>query len=95
MASGEVHNKTTFENYFVNSEFKNFIYEVHQFAPVKIIIHKKNEEEISAIFNEICNELQQIDLKGKIGSLEEKVARKMDQESYQELLDLKSKTKRG
>jgi len=64
-------------------------------APVKVIIKNKNENQILSIFNEIINEIEKIDLKQKIDSLEAKVSLNLDEKLYSELLSLRNQLKEG
>ena len=64
-------------------------------APVKIIYKNKNETEIVRMFNEIINEINNIELRKKIESLEHKVSANLDENLYSELLSLRNQLKRG
>ena len=58
-----------------------------------MIVINKTEEEIDAIFKEICNEIINIDLNKEIEFLENKMIKEMDEKTYQELLNLKNQLK--
>ena len=45
------------------------------------------------IFNDILYEINKIDLHGKIQTLENKIAKNMDENLYEELLSLKNQLK--
>ena len=62
-------------------------------APVKIISINKSEEEIITMFNEITNEIEEIDLRKKIEFLEHKVSLNLDEKLYSELLSLRNQLK--
>ena len=64
-------------------------------APVKDIMGKKTEAEIIVIFNEIIKEINKINLRLKIDTLEEKVASNLDENLYSELLSLRNQLKSG
>ena len=64
-------------------------------APVKDIMGKKTEDEIIVIFNEIIKEINKINLRLKIDTLEEKVASNLDENLYSELLSLRNQLKSG
>ena len=64
-------------------------------APVKIISTNKKDEEIISIFNEIINEISNIDLRSKIESLEREVSINLDEKLYTELLSLRNQLKGG
>ena len=76
-------------------KFKDLITLINANAPVKIIVKNKDEDEILAIFNEIINEIKQIDLREKIDSLESKVSINLDEKLYSELLSLRNQLKGG
>ena len=55
----------------------------------------KNEEEIIAMFNEIISEINKINLRMKIESLEDKISLNLDEKLYSELLSLRNQLKGG
>ena len=55
----------------------------------------KNEKEIIMMFTEIISELNKIDLRNKIESLENKVSLNLDEKIYSELLSLRNQLKSG
>ena len=71
------------------------INQINDIAPVKVIVKNKNENQILIIFNEIINEIEKIDLKQKIDSLEAKVSLNLDEKLYSELLSLRNQLKEG
>ena len=75
--------------------FKNIINLINENAPVKIIAKNKNEEDIVTIFNEIIDEINKIDLRTRIESLEDKISLNLDEKFYSELLSLRSQLKGG
>ena len=93
LAANKVSNKETFDDIFDHTEYKNFISEINDITPIKTIVANKTNNEIELIFNEICKEITNIDLSRKIESLENKMIKKMDEKTYQELLYLKSQLK--
>ena len=68
---------------------------INENAPIKIIIKNKNEEEIIAMFNEIISEINKINLRMKIESLEDKISLNLDEKLYSELLSLRNQLKGG
>ena len=64
-------------------------------APVKTIAKNKNEAEIFAMFNEIINEIKEIDLRKKVEFLENEVSLNLDEKLYSELLSLRNQLKGG
>ena len=88
-----VENKLETRNW--NLKFSKTIETIIQFAPVKSIVKNKSEKDIINIFYEILDEIKKIEMGNKIHVLEAKVAKKMDEKLYAELLSLKSHLKRG
>ncbi len=78
-----------------DEKFINIINLINTNAPVKIIYKNKNENEIISMFNEIVKEIEKIDLRKKIESLEDKVSMNLDENLYSELLSLRNQLKSG
>ena len=78
-----------------DKKFEMLINIINLNAPVKIIRTNKKDEEIISIFNEIINEISNIDLRSKIESLERKVSINLDEKLYTELLSLRNQLKGG
>ena len=78
-----------------DTKFKNIINIINEYAPIKIIHKNKNEEDIIVIFNEILKEIEKIDLRKKIESLEHRVSSNLDENLYSELLSLRNQLKGG
>ena len=78
-----------------DNKFRILINQINAYAPVKIIVRNKKEEEIVMIFNEVTNEIKKIDLHSKIEFLEEKVSLNLDEKLYSELLSLRNQLKSG
>ena len=76
-------------------KFKDLINLINQNASVKIICKNKNEDQVLMIFNEIMNEIKNIQLQKKIQSLEDKVSLNLDENLYTELLSLRNQLKGG
>ena len=83
-------NKGDFDN-----KFGELIDLVNNNAPVKIICSNKKESEIISIFDEVKNEIEQIELRKKIESLEDKVSMNLDEKLYSELVSLRNQLKSG
>ena len=83
-------NKDDFDN-----KFGELIDLVNNNAPVKIICSNKKESEIISIFDEVKNEIEQIELRKKIESLEDKVSMNLDEKLYSELVSLRNQLKSG
>ena len=79
----------------IDAKFSNIIDLVTDYAPVKIIVKNKNEDEIIETLNEILEETKKIQLKKKIEVLENEVSLNLDQNLYSELLSLRNQLKSG
>jgi len=78
-----------------DQKYQELIKSINKNAPVKIISQNQNEEKILLIFDEIMNEIKEIDLRKKIESLEDKVSLNLDEKLYSELLSLRNQLKGG
>ena len=78
-----------------DQQFKDIINLITMNAPIKIIYKNKNEKEIISMFNEIIEEIQKIELRKKIDSLEDKVSTNLDENLYSQLLSLRNQLKEG
>ena len=61
---------------------------------LRIIIFKKNYEQIKELFEDLTNDLIEMHNKKKIESLEKKLINNMEEKAYTELLKLKSQINR-
>ena len=86
-------NKALSNNF--DKKFNDIINIINLYAPVKIIIKNKNEDEIIAVFNEVVDEIKKIKLRVKIEFLEDKVSLNLDEKLYSELLSLRTQLKEG
>ncbi len=87
--------KDKLDNKDFDGKYSEMINNINKFAPVKSITENKGENDLLNIFQEIIDEIKQIELNNKIERLETKVAKEMDQKLYDELLSLKSHLKSG
>ena len=78
-----------------DEKFKNIIEQINDNAPIKIIHKNKSDEDIILMFNEILKEIEKIELRKKIESLEDKVSLNLDENLYTELLTLRNQLKGG
>jgi len=78
-----------------DEKFKNIIGQINDNAPIKIIYKNKSDSDIILIFNEILKEIEKIELRKKIESLEDKVSLNLDENLYTELLTLRNQLKGG
>ena len=95
LLSEEFFDRKRLETKHFDEKFGNIINTINNEAPVKIIYKNKNEAEIVSIFNEISNEIEKIELRKKIESLEAKVSLNLDEKLYGELLSLRNQLKGG
>ena len=83
------------KNEHFNEKFKSIINQINENAPAKIIYKNKSDEDIISMFNEIVKEIEKIELRKKIDSLEHKVSSNLDENLYTELLSLRNQLKGG
>jgi len=76
-------------------KYKNIINQINENAPVKIIYQNKSDGDIILMFNEILKEIEKIELRKKIESLEDRVSLNLDENLYTELLTLRNQLKGG
>ena len=62
LLSGEFFDKKVMDIEDLDKKFVNVIKDINSNAPVKIIYKRKNDEEITLIFNEIASEMKKIQL---------------------------------
>ena len=77
-----------------SDEFKELIKEVKENASIQIILKAKNDESILEFLNELISELKELNNLKKIESLEKKLINNLDENSYSELIKLKSQINR-
>ena len=78
----------------ISNEFGNIIKEINENSNIQIISKNKNEEDISILLDElILDHKEQRNLR-KIESLEQKLINNLDENSYSELIKLKSQLNR-
>ena len=86
----------TFKEKFKQTKYFNLINDINTFAPIKFIAAiKKDDDEMLLIFDEINKDLKKFELNQKIDSLEKKMIQNMNEETYNELLDLKRQANNG
>ena len=76
------------------NKFKELIQEVNENASIQIILKAKNDESIIELLNELIMELKELNNLKKIESLEKKLINNLDENSYSELIKLKSQLNR-
>ena len=78
----------------INSEYNNIVKEINQNSNIQIIARNKSDQEIFNLLDEfIQDHKDQSNLK-KIESLEKKLINNLDENSYSELIKLKSQLNR-
>ncbi len=78
----------------INSSYKNLIEEIKENSNIQLIIKDKKEQEISEIVDELIMEFKEQNNLRKIESLEKKLINNLDENSYSELIKLKSQLNR-
>ncbi len=77
-------------NYKINSDFKNLANEIKENSNIQLITKDKTDQEISFLFDELILDLKEQNNLRKIESLEKKLINNLDENSYSELIKLKS-----
>ena len=91
LADGDF-NKTNFNNLeFVRNDFADLVNKINILTPIKFILKiKKKEEDLLKIYEEMVQEIGKFDISHRIEFLEKKLIDDMNNENFQELLDLKN-----
>ncbi len=79
----------TFEIKSFENKFQNEIKDIFSFANVRLILPKKNDQEVLIIFEELISDYNNSINSKKIESFEKKLLEKFDENSYSELIKLK------
>ncbi len=78
----------------LKEKFENLLQEIQDNTSIQIILKNKNEEEIADLLEEILLEIKDLHNLKKIESLEKDLANNLDENSYSELIKLKSQLNR-
>ena len=78
----------------INSEYQNIITEINENSNIRMIIKNKSDQEISDFLNELIQDHKDQSSLKKIESLEKELMNNLDENSYSELLRLKSQLNR-
>ncbi len=78
----------------ISVDYKKLIDEIQEKSSIQIILQKKDNEAILELLNEIISELKELSNLKKIESLEKKLINNLDENSYSELVKLKSQINR-
>ena len=78
----------------INKDFNKLVEEIKENSNVQLITNGKSEEEILELLNELIIDLKEQNNLKKIESLEKKLINNLDENSYSELVKLKSQLNR-
>ena len=78
----------------ISIDYKKLIDEIQENSSIQIILKKKDNEAILELLNELIAELKELNNLKKIESLEKKLINNLDENSYSELIKLKSQINR-
>ena len=78
----------------ISNDFKKLIEEIKENSSIQIIAKAKNEDSILELLNELLTELKELNNLKKIESLENDLINNLDENSYSELIKLKSQLNR-
>jgi DNA primase len=78
----------------ISSDYKKLIEEIHENSNIQIITKAKNDDSILELLNELLTELQKLNDLKKIESLEKELINNLDENSFSELIKLKSQLNR-
>ena len=78
----------------INSNYEKIIGEINENSNIQIIIKNKNEEEVVNLFDELTKDHKEQSNLIKLESLEQKLINNLDENSYSELVKLKSQLNR-
>ena len=78
----------------INTDFKKLIEEIQENSSIQIIIKAKSNEAILELLNDLLIELEELNNLRKIESLEKELINNLDENSYSELIKLKSQINR-
>ena len=78
----------------INIDFQKLIEEIQENSSIQIIVEAKNNEAILELLNDLLMELEELNNLRKIESLEKELINNLDENSYSELIKLKSQVNR-
>jgi DNA primase len=78
----------------ISTDYKKLIEEIQENSSIQIIVKVKNDEAILELLSELLFELQELNNLRKIESLEKELINNLDENSYSELIKLKSQVNR-
>ncbi len=74
----------------IEQDYKNLITEIRENSNIQLIVNGKEEDEILSMLDEFINDFKEQNNLRKIESLEKKLLNNLDENSYSELIKLKS-----
>ena len=78
----------------IASDYKKSIEEIQENSSIQIILKAKDDDAILELLNELLVELNELNNLKKIESLEKELINNLDENSYSELIKLKSQLNR-
>ena len=78
----------------LNTDYDKIISEINENSNIQIIIKNKNDKEVVNLLDELLKDHKEQNNLRKIESLEQKLINNLDENSYSELLKLKSQLNR-
>ena len=78
----------------INVEFEKLVEEIKENSNIQLIIKDKNDEKIMELLNELILDFREQTNLRKIETLEKKLINNLDENSYSELIKLKSQLNR-
>ena len=78
----------------VSNNFELLINEIYENSSIQIILKEKKEEDLLELLDELLSELKELKNLQKIESLEKELINNLDENSYSELIKLKSQLNR-
>ena len=81
-------------NQKINTSYDKIIKEINENSNIQIITQNKSDEEVSNLLDELFKDHKEQSSIRKIESLEQKLINNLDENSYSELIKLKSQLNR-
>ena len=78
----------------INNSYDKIVREINENSNIQIIIKNKNDEDVSNLFDELLKDHREQSSLRRIESLEQKLINNLDENSYSELIRLKSQLNR-
>ncbi len=78
----------------IHQDYKKVVEEISENSNIQLISKNKNDQEILELMNDFINEYKEQSYLKRIESLEKKLINNLDENSYSELIKLKSQLNR-